>query len=115
VDEKQSDDDTHGSCGRSEWQKRQAASYLSLCYIQLCTHWRRGGQEQINARQKRSRRENQRVSGIANWVETERDKTKQNRKKIKNNARGFEGDRECRHKIIPGYHFVLTIASPPMT
>jgi hypothetical protein len=55
------------------------------------------------------------VSGIANWVETERDKTKQNRKKIKNNARGFEGDRECRHKIIPGYHFVLTIASPPMT
>jgi hypothetical protein len=57
--------------------------------------------------------ENQRMSRIANWVKTERDRQKKC-KKIENNA-GEEGDRECRHKIIPGYRFVLTIASPPMT
>jgi hypothetical protein len=84
---------------------------LHTAMYSLAARWLRTNQRKT----KQSRRENQRVSGIANWVETERDKTKQNRKKIKNNARGFEGDRECRHKIIPGYHFVLTIASPPMT
>jgi len=57
--------------------------------------------------------ENQRMSRTADRVETKRNRQKK-MQKIENNARG-EGDREWRHEIIPGYRFMLTIASPPMT
>ena len=80
---------------------------LHTAMYSLAAQWRKRKQRKIKAKQEQ---QNQRVCRTAHWIARD-EKTIENSKHVAHE----DEIRECRQKIIPGYHFVLTIASPPKT